>query len=216
MNIQLKVLKIVLLLTFICSVNNCYHSESKENPSLAILGSLNMQKRITIVGDSLSEWSDGFYLSTKLPSQFVVRDVSIAGFTVTDWLARRSQLHASEADLFIIELGTNDAMVTGTQGFRENYQSLIDHLTINPSPNLIFCKLPLTNMASIQSIIATNNQTIGDLTKQSPKYSFVDLQKLFETQTIPLYPLSDPIHPNETGYQLIGDALTKHILGLNI
>ncbi len=216
MKFRSKLIKFVFLLILISSLNNCYYSDNKENPSLAILGSLNMQKRITIVGDSLSEWSDGFYLRTKLPSQFVVRDLSIAGFTVSDWLGRKSQLHSSEADLFIIELGTNDAMVTGSIGFRENYQSLMDHLTIHTSPNLILCKLPLTNMISIQPVISANNQTISDLAKQSPKFSVVDLQTIFENQTIPLYPLSDPIHPNETGYQLIGDALAKQIFGLNI
>lgn len=216
MNRYLKSILQICLFGFL--MQNCYHSKNKENVSLAILGSLTLEKNITIVGDSLAQWSEGFYLSKKLPNDFKVTDLSVAGYTIDDWLQRSADLNKQNANLFIVELGTNDAMVYGTNGFEERYKQLLSILTANPTSKIILCKLPKTEMISIQSIIQANNQTIDGLAKANSNFRVANLEFLFESNLsgVPFYPLTDPIHPNELGSNLIGDELTKIILGLNI
>lgn len=45
----------------------CYHSDKPTNQYLSLLAGVSMDRRITIVGDSLGQWSDGFGLKQNSP-----------------------------------------------------------------------------------------------------------------------------------------------------
>ncbi|TGL39229.1 SGNH/GDSL hydrolase family protein [Leptospira perdikensis] len=175
-----------------------------------------MERRITIVGDSLGQWSDGFGLKTKLPSEYKVTDISVAGYTIEDWLQNKNRMNAIPTDLWIIELGTNDAMVYGTNGFEVRTKELISFLESSLSSKVILTTIPLTNMTSIRETIRINNQTIRQLKEKKTNVDYVEIESIFESYsgTIPLYPISDPIHPNQIGYELMGEAYRKKILGI--
>ncbi|PJZ81880.1 SGNH/GDSL hydrolase family protein [Leptospira meyeri] len=175
-----------------------------------------MEQRISIVGDSLGQWSEGFGLKTKLPQEFKVTDISVAGYTTEDWLQNRSRMEEIPTDLWIIELGTNDAMVYGTNGFESRTLELISILQSSPTTKILLTTIPLTNMSSIREIIRSNNQILRQLKGKKTNIDFVDIESLFESNpgTIPLYPISDPIHPNQLGYEIMGEAYRKKILGI--
>ncbi|WP_244241469.1 SGNH/GDSL hydrolase family protein [Leptospira perdikensis] len=194
----------------------CYHSDKPTNQYLSLLGGVSLERRITIVGDSLGQWSDGFGLKTKLPSEYKVTDISVAGYTIEDWLQNKNRMNAIPTDLWIIELGTNDAMVYGTNGFEVRTKELISFLESSLSSKVILTTIPLTNMTSIRETIRINNQTIRQLKEKKTNVDYVEIESIFESYsgTIPLYPISDPIHPNQIGYELMGEAYRKKILGI--
>ncbi|WP_244241969.1 SGNH/GDSL hydrolase family protein [Leptospira kanakyensis] len=197
-------------------IMDCYHSDKPTNQYLSLLGGFSLQRRITIVGDSLGQWSDGFGLKSKLGSEFTVTDISVAGYTTEDWLQNKERMNEIPTDLWIIELGTNDAMVYGTSGFESRTNKLISHLESTQNSKAILTALPLTNMASIQETIRTNNQTLRQLKTSKPTIEIVEIESIFESYSgnLPLYPISDPIHPNQIGYELMGEAYRKKILGI--
>ncbi|MBM9591643.1 SGNH/GDSL hydrolase family protein [Leptospira sp. 201903075] len=175
-----------------------------------------MERRITIVGDSLGQWSDGFGLRTKLPSEFKITDISVAGYTTEDWLQNKNRMNEIPTDLWIIELGTNDAMVYGASGFESKTRELVSFLESSQVSRVLLTAIPLTNMTSIRETIRTNNQTIRNLKENKTNIDFVDIESIFESYSgsLPLYPISDPIHPNQIGYELMGEAYRKKILGI--
>ncbi|WP_244279465.1 SGNH/GDSL hydrolase family protein [Leptospira brenneri] len=194
----------------------CYHSDKPNNQYLSLLGGISLERRITIVGDSLGQWSDGFGLKSKLPSEFKVTDISVAGYTTEDWLQNKNRMNEIPTDLWIIELGTNDAMVYGTNGFESRTKELISFLESAQTSRILVTAIPLTNMVSIQETIRTNNQILRNLKDTKPNVDYVEIESIFETYSgsLPLYPVSDPIHPNQIGYELMGEAYRKKILGI--
>lgn len=203
---------IISIVTFI----GCYHSDKPTNQYLSLLGGISLNRKITIVGDSLGQWSDGFGLKTKLPAEFKVTDISVAGYTTEDWLQNKNRLNTIPTDLWILELGTNDAMVYGTSGFESRTRELISFLESSQVSKVILTTIPLTNMASIRETIRTNNHTIRELKENKPSIDYVEIEAIFESNPdgLPLYPVSDPIHPNQTGYEIMGEAYRKKILGI--
>ncbi|EOQ89002.1 GDSL-like protein [Leptospira yanagawae serovar Saopaulo str. Sao Paulo = ATCC 700523] len=195
---------------------NCYHSDKPSVQYLSILGAGVMNRNITIVGDSLAQWSEGFGLRNRLPSEFRVTDVSVAGYTTEDWLQNQNRLNEIPTDLWILELGTNDAMVYGTNGFEIRTLELINFLQSNQISSVLLTLIPRTNMTSIKETIRENNDTLRKIKAQKEKVDIVDIESIFESYQgeIPLYPISDPIHPNQIGYDLMGETYRKKILGI--
>lgn len=209
--------KTYLILIFsLVLLMGCYHSDKPTNQYLSLFGGISLERRITIVGDSLGQWSDGFGLRTKLPSEFKITDISVAGYTTEDWLQNKNRMNEIPTDLWIIELGTNDAMVYGASGFESKTRELVSFLESSQVSRILLTTIPLTNMTSIRETIRTNNQTIRNLKENKTNIDFVDIESIFESYSgsLPLYPISDPIHPNQIGYELMGEAYRKKILGI--
>lgn len=153
---------------------------------------------------------------TKLTPGFKVTDISIAGYSTQDWLQNKNRLNEIPTDLWLLELGTNDAMVYGTSGFEPRTIELITFLESSQTSKVMVTTIPLTNMASIRETIRTNNQTIRRLKENRSNLDYVEIESIFESYTgeVPLYPVSDPIHPNQIGYEIMGEAYRKKILGI--
>lgn len=211
-----RFLNLILFLSVFLCFSNCYHSDKPSGQYLSILGANVLNRKITIVGDSLAQWSDGFGLRSRLPSEFTVTDLSVAGYTTEDWIQNQNRLNAIPTDLWILELGTNDAMVYGTSGFETRTLNLIDFLQSNQNSIVYLTLVPKTKMVSIQDTIRTNNSTLRAIQEKKPKVEIVDIESIFESYQgeLPLYPISDPIHPNQIGYDLMGETYRKKILGI--
>lgn len=216
MNVRFPFSTYLVPLVWFFLTTGCYHSDKTNNQYLSLLGEISLNHQITIVGDSLGQWSDGFGLKSKLPAEFKVTDISVAGYTTEDWLQNKDRLNAIPTDLWILELGTNDAMVYGTIGFESRTRELISFLESSQVSKVLLTTIPLTNMASIKETIKANNQTIRLLKENKPNIDYVEIESIFESNPsgVPLYPLSDPIHPNQIGYELMGEAYRKKILGI--
>ncbi|MBL0953841.1 MAG: SGNH/GDSL hydrolase family protein [Leptospira sp.] len=175
-----------------------------------------MNRKITIVGDSLAQWSDGFGLKQKLPSEFTVTDLSVAGYSTEDWLQNKNRLNEIPTQIWILELGTNDAMVYGTSGYETRTRSLIDFLQNSQNSIVYLTLIPRTNMSSIRETIRTNNETLRQIKSQKQNIDIIDVESVFESYKgdVPLYPVSDPIHPNQIGYEIMGELYRKKILGI--
>ncbi|GBF51508.1 GDSL-like protein [Leptospira ryugenii] len=195
---------------------SCYKQNQNDiGVSLALLNQ-NSTIKISILGDSLSQWSDAFGLKGKLSSRYQITDLSVAGYDTRNWLNDLPRAEQLPTDVWIIELGTNDASYTGTSGFLERYKEILTQLTINKSPYFILSAVPRTKQTGLFESILTNNQRIRELVAENPRYRLADLDLVFQKSgnSENLYPLADPIHPNQLGYDLIGNEYARILLGL--
>jgi|JI10StandDraft_1071094.scaffolds.fasta_scaffold398502_2 acyl-CoA thioesterase-1 len=194
----------------------CYHSEKDDLSALTLLSQNSSPVRITILGDSLSQWSDSFGLKQKLNASYLISDISIAGHDSKLWLEDLSKAEAIQTDIWIIELGTNDASYYGTTDFKERYSEILRRLEQRSYSYFILSAVPKTNQVGLQSSISINNEIIRDIVKINPKYRLADLETIFTkaANTLTLYSLADPIHPNRVGYELIGEEYRRILLGL--
>ncbi len=169
--------------------------------------------QVNIIGDSLSERSVAFGLQNKLGSGYKVNDFSVSGRSIYDWLFDISRPFSPVPDLVIIELGTNDVLTNASYDFISYLNRLLDEIKARSSARIILTAIPLTDDKGLYNKIKANNSYVRSL---SNFYTIVDLEKAFEDNrsNIRLYPSYDPIHPNPSGYELIGEVYKKEILYL--
>lgn len=197
------------LIAIILSLTSCYTSE-KDNLSSLLYLLTNESKSLLILGDSLSERSDSFGLQSKLASSYTIKDISVSGRDIPIWMNDIGTILANKSDVIIVNLGTNDASYSNSSAFPENYNRLIEFLESSHHWLIILTQVPPTNDPILQSRISVNNQWIKD---NYPNNTKVDLEEIFyKNWSLPLYPSTDPIHPNPIGYELIGEAYRKTLL----
>lgn len=206
--------RLLFLIPF--AITNCYHSKKEDLTLLTLLSQNAPSVRVTIVGDSLSQWSDSFGLRQKLPSSYTITDVSRAGYDSIMWLEDLAIAESVPTDIYIIEIGTNDASYNGTRDFLNRYTQIIRRLEQKSNSFLILSTVPKTNQTGLHESIQSNNISIREFVKTNNRYRLADLESLFSSasENLPLYPISDPIHPNQIGYTLIGEEYRKILLGL--
>ncbi len=205
-----------LLFLFYFGSANCYHSSKDNIEILTLLSQRSATVRVTIVGDSLSQWSEGFNIKTRLPTSYQVQDISKAGYDTELWLSDLAIAESIPTDIWVIELGTNDASYKGTRGFKDRYNQILSRLEQKNFSYFVLSAVPKTNQIGLHEPITANNQSIREMVLSNPKYRLADLEKVFNTasETISLYSIADPIHPNQIGYDLIGEEYRKILLGL--
>ncbi|TGN11151.1 SGNH/GDSL hydrolase family protein [Leptospira ilyithenensis] len=202
-------------ISFVLLFIGCYSSKKDTPIILALLNQPTSSYHITIVGDSLSQLSDGFGLKYKLPTSYSIRDMSVAGYGTEDWLVQSPELEALSTDIWLIELGVNDANLYGTTNFLTRYKELLSRLEKNSISLFILTAVPLTDYVDLRPSIKTNNQSIRDLVQTKPNYKLADIEKVFSTYSglPPLYSLNDPVHPNQLGLEIMGNEYQRILLG---
>jgi acyl-CoA thioesterase-1 len=192
----------------------CYNSKDKsEIPALLPL-ILNKQVGILMLGDSLAERSNAFGLQEKLGTKYNIKNISISGRDVRIWLANKTTIEENKMDIVIVNLGTNDASYYPIEEFPTNYSNLVNYLETVHNWQVVLTLVPPTNDNILKTRIKFNNLWIKNTYSNK---LLVDLESLFESKPeLPLYPLADPIHPNQIGYDLIGYEYQKKILNLPI
>ncbi|WP_167883563.1 SGNH/GDSL hydrolase family protein [Leptospira ognonensis] len=207
-------LRFFLVIPF--AISNCYHSKKDDLSILTLLSQNAPPVRVTIVGDSLSQWSDSFNLRQKLPSSYTITDVSRAGYDTIMWLEDLALAEAIATDIYIVEIGTNDASYNGSRDFLNRYSQIIRRLEQRSNSFLILTAVPKTNQTGLHEAIQTNNTSIREFVKTNGRYRLADLELVFTSasENLTLYPITDPIHPNLIGYNLIGEEYRKILLGL--
>ncbi len=167
--------------------------------------------QVNVIGDSLSERSNAFGLQNKLGKDYKVNDYSIEGRTVFDWLLDISRPFNPSPNIIIIELGTNDSMMSPGYDFTGNYNRLLSEIQSRSRTKIILTAIPLTDDLGLQNKIKENNKFIRSLSNQ---YTVTDLERVFEDNrsNLRLYPSYDLIHPNPAGYELIGEIYRRDIM----
>lgn len=198
----------VCLLFFI----SCYHSSKKlYYTNLLISKTENTMKNVTtisIIGDSLSEYSNGFSLQEKLGSGYKVNDFAISGRTTIDWLNDLYFPLQTPSDIILIELGTNDAFYDTKDIFAQNLNKLLSSIHNKSNAKILLTLIPLTEDTGIRNTIREYNNHIRSL-----PYPHADIEKAFSNYPVSiLYPSFDPIHPTKTGYNIMGDTYKEVIL----
>ena len=212
LGLDIMSIRTIAILLF-AMTTSCYHAKEKK-ADLFPLFTLNTQPiAVTVLGDSLSFRSNAFSLQEKLGTKYLVRNFAIEGRTTRDWLQEINLVFESQVDILLLELGTNDAIQLAPEEYQKNIQSLIAEIQQRSDAKIFLTAVPITEEASIQARIQQNNSWLHSFAKSSG-LPLVDLETEFKQQNeqLDIYPLSDPIHPNPIGYEIIGTAYQKAIV----
>lgn len=177
-------------------------------------------KAILVFGDSLS---DGFMLkrSEAYPAllakklhaaglDFQVTNASAAGGTTEGGLERLPPHLKREIDIFILELGINDAFRgVSVDQIQNNLQQIIDKLKArNPNVRVVIAGMQLPNHGA-DDYISAFGKMFGDLASRNNAALVPYL--LQGVAGDPSLNLSDGIHPNAAGQKILAENVW-HVL----
>ena len=175
-------------------------------------------KRILVLGDSLSQ---GFGLSStqaypallteKLRAKglnFEIINASQSGGTTEGGLRRLPAHLKRKIDIFILELGINDAFLgVPIAQIRNNLQAILDMVkTRNPNVRIILAGMQLPNYAEDEYVFAFG-QIYSDL---AAKNNAAPIPYLLEgVGGDPLLNQPDRIHPNAAGQKILAENVWR-------
>src|SRR4051812_26275711 len=169
-------------------------------------------KRILVLGDSLSE---GFLLKQseawpmllvdKLRAaglDFEVTNASQSGGTTAGGLARLGPHLKKRPDIFIVELGVNDAFRgVAVEEIERNLQEIIDRVrAVNPQVRIIVAGMQLPDYSADDYVSAFGQMYVDLATKNHATLVPYLLQGVGGD---PLLNLPDRIHPNAAGHKIL-------------
>jgi acyl-CoA thioesterase-1 len=169
-------------------------------------------KRIVVFGDSLSagfmlKQSEAWpmLLADKLRDAGLIYEIdnySQNGGTTMSGLSRLGPHLKQKIDIFILELGINDALIsTPIHEIRNNLQEIIDRVKrLNPSVRLIICGMQLPDRAD-DSYLQHFGEVYVDLAEKNHAVlvPFL-LEGVFGNPALNLF---DHIHPNAAGHKIV-------------
>jgi acyl-CoA thioesterase-1 len=175
-------------------------------------------KRILVLGDSLS---DGFGLDRRqaYPAllvdklraaglNYAVTNASASGGTTDGGLRRLPTYLNRKIDIFVLELGINDAFRgVPISEIRNNLQAVIDKVKAHsPNARIIVCGMQLPNYTADDYVFAFG-QMYGDL---AAKNNAALVPYLLEgVAGDPLLNLRDGIHPNVAGQKVLAENVWR-------
>ncbi|MCB1315101.1 MAG: SGNH/GDSL hydrolase family protein [Leptospiraceae bacterium] len=207
------VLPMLLSLLLACADRNT------DNPLLPLLlGNQPIEENrvVLVIGDSLTEYSDGFHLANLLGPQFHVYHRGVGNRDFPYWTVRLNAAlqTATEApaDHIVVALGTNDAFQADPTGFIQDVYAFHRTLRGYSQARVYYLLVPETGIASLQPAIRNNNARLA-LEVPTDNTVLVDIQSAFESapDAALLYSIDDPLHPTERGYALMGDLIQQAV-----
>jgi acyl-CoA thioesterase-1 len=175
-------------------------------------------KRILVFGDSLSE---GFGLSprqaypallaAKLRAeglQYEITNASQSGGTTDDGLRRLSPHLKPRIDIFILELGINDAFQgVSIEEIRSNVQEIIDRVRrANPNVRIIICGMQLPNYTE-DDYVSSFGRMYSEIAAKNNAALVPYL--LAGVGGNPALNQSDEIHPNAAGQKILAENVWR-------
>ena len=189
--------KLILILTFLllqCNNLELIHPDYRGDVAF-------LAKKVNIVGDSISALNNGFDLQKRLGPLYLVTDYSVANSTYREWIFAINGQMEVEADIVIVELGTNDALQYGTDDFEAVVNTFLYALHSSTHADIVLTAMPLTNNPSIQQAIQANNDYYNFL---SPFYRIADMESAFANGSY--YSPLDELHPLPEGISVMGNV----------
>ena len=177
-------------------------------------------KTIFVFGDSLSE---GFRLKSSQAYPWLLIDklrgagldyqvinASQSGGTTSSGLARLPPHLKHKIDIFILELGINDAFLgVPIETIRANLQSIIDQVRArNPQVRVVICGMQIPNFAA-DAYVAAFGKMYSDLAARNGAALVPYL--LEGVGGNPDLNLGDGIHPNAAGQKILAQTVW-HVL----
>lgn len=188
-----------------------------QSPALAENNSSTM-KRILVLGDSLSEGFDlkrgeayPALLTEKLRAaglNYEVINASQSGGTTSGGLSRLPPHLKQKIDIFILELGINDAfMGVPVDQIRGNLQEIIDQVKArNPDARIVIAGMRLPNYAT-EDYVRAFGQVYVDLAAKNHAALVPFLLEGINSE--PSLTLPDRIHPNAAGQRILGENVWR-------
>lgn len=205
---------ISVAMIIICLVS-CANRHQDDEILLLLLSGSNKQKSILVLGDSLTDYSQGFHLDEFLDSGYQVQFKGALNKDIPYWNSRIPEALATTTepfDLVIFPMGTNDAFAYVGDSFVANLHDFHKNFRQYSGAWIVYCQVPRTKDPLLIPKIQINNQILSE---QMPtdKTRLIDLDSLFEGTTNPelLYESGDPLHPSDAGYRLIGRSMQSDI-----
>ncbi|EMJ91022.1 SGNH/GDSL hydrolase family protein [Leptospira alstonii] len=201
----------ILFLLFI----SCVGKEREQQGLSSLLPLVGPLLKVGIIGDSLSQRSDGFGLREKLGLRFTVTDYSVSGRDISGWTQMIGTALTERQDLLILELGTNDVTGNSVDQFPENYENLLTSIQTHSNAGILVTILPPTIQSGYRENILRINPYLRGL---NSRYPTADMESVFleREKTVPLYSQTDPVHPNPVGYDLMGTTYADSIRKLYV
>lgn len=175
-------------------------------------------KRIVVFGDSLSAgyllkqreaWP--MLLADKLRDaglNYEIANYSESGGTTTTGLRRLNPHLKQKIDIFVLELGINDALISAPiRETRDNLQEIIDRVKrANPDVRLIICGMQLPDRAA-DSYLERFGEMYVDLAEKNHAalVPFL-LEGVWGNPTLNLF---DHVHPNAAGHKILVETVWR-------
>jgi alpha-L-fucosidase 2 len=199
-------------------------------PLMAVFAGCQKEIKVACVGDSITESAcinneaTGGYpalLDSMLGDGYSVLNAGRGWATVSKcgdvpyW--SRNEFHnvfAYQPDIIVIKLGTNDSKAKNwnTETFPVNLQALIDTFKQMPSHPKIYLCYPAKSYALHSdirdSVIANGIIPAIQKVAEANKIQVIDLHSLLSNHP---EVFADSIHPNNVGYRMIAEEVTKYI-----
>jgi acyl-CoA thioesterase I len=185
----------------------------------AVIRETSRVRTVLVLGDSLSE---GFRLLPgdawpmlvaeklhRIDSGFQVRNASASGGTTTGGLRRLSAHLGNKVDIFVLELGINDAFRgVPVEQIRQNLQSIIDKVKArNPSAAIVVVGMQFPIVTNDDDYVTAFGKMFGELAQQN--HAVLVPYLLQGVAGDPALNLEDRIHPNAAGHQILADRVWR-------
>ncbi|HYY13504.1 MAG TPA: arylesterase [Chthoniobacterales bacterium] len=184
----------------------------------AVRADSSQTKTILVFGDSLSE---GFHLksSQAYPAllldklrdaglEYQLVNASQSGGTTAGGLARLPPHLKRKVDIFILELGINDAFLgVPIEKIEANLQSIIDQVKArNPNVRIIICGMQIPNFAA-DAYVAAFGKMYFDVAEKN--HATLVPYLLQGVGGDPNLNLGDGIHPNAAGQKVLAETVWR-------
>src|SRR6266403_4116923 len=180
-------------------------------------------KTVLVLGDSLSE---GFRLSPRdawpmllsqrlrqIDPNFRIINASASGGTTEGGLRRLPAHLNRKIDIFVLELGINDAFRgVPIERIRDNLQAIIDKVRArNPDVLIVIVGMQFP-IVSNDEYAAAFGKMFGDLAQEN--HAALVPYLLEGVAGNPALNLEDRIHPNEVGHKILADTVWRALEAL--
>jgi acyl-CoA thioesterase-1 len=173
------------------------------------------RKTVLVLGDSLSE---GFRLSPrdawpslvaqrlrKIDPHFHLVNASVSGSTSADGLRRLSMYRQRPIDVFIVELGINDAFLSlAVDEIRDNLQTIIEKVHAkNPGVAIVVVGMQFPLGGADDDYVTAFGRMFAELAEKN--HAALVPYLLQGVGGDPALNLEDRIHPNAAGHKILAD-----------
>jgi acyl-CoA thioesterase I len=176
-------------------------------------------KTVLVLGDSLSE---GFRLNSrdawpslvgerlkKIDPHFQVVNASVNGSTSAGGLRRLPLYLNQPTDIFLVELGINDAFFgASVEDIRKNLRAIIDKVRAkNPGVQVIVLGMQFPIAGADDEYVVAFGEMFAEVAKE--KNAALVPYLLAGVGGNPLLNLDDRIHPNAAGHRILADNVWR-------
>lgn len=170
--------------------------------------------RVLVIGDSLTDFSDGFALQSRLGSGWIAAHRGVINRDYLTWTGRLDEafdeMPVGPPDAVIVALGTNDSFLYGPEQFLSHWASFHADLRTRSLATTFYCLMPPSLIESLGPSVLRNNAALRSATLPAG-VRLLDLEAVIAAAGPwpPTYAADDPLHPTALGYDLIGQAMAQ-------